>query len=88
MKILALFILLLFVLNPHAKSQTADFAKLIRPFLKASQGYYEQRLTGAEFSERERQPQDFLFYPIHKGKDNQWFHLVWLMPSDKIRPLD
>jgi len=72
-----------------APNKTKDnFSKLMQPFSETAVGYYEQRLTGSEYSEREQQPQDFIFYPVKKGKDAQWFHLAWLMPNDKERPLD
>lgn len=73
--------------EPNENSKE-NFAKQMRPFSETAVGYYEQRLMGSEYSEREKQPQDFIFYPITRTKDAQWFHLAWLMPTSKERPLD
>ncbi len=68
-------------------AQKNNFAKTIKPFINISKGAYEQRVVGDEFTEREKQPQDLLFFPLWAGEQNQWFYFTWLNPNDKSRPL-
>jgi len=71
-----------------AQKKNSGFSQAIRPFAKITQGYYEQRLTGSEFSERERQPQDFICYPLWKTDSSLWFYIGWYSPLDKSRCLE
>jgi len=82
------FTLLIVASTLSAQKKSSGFSQAIRPFSKTAQGYYQQRLVGSEFSEREQQPQDFICFPLWKTDSSLWFYIGWYSPLDKSRPLE
>jgi len=68
-------------------AQNDDFIQRLKPFISISKGGYEQRVEGDEFTEREQQPQDLVFFPLWTETQTQWFYFAWINPKEKERPL-